>query len=202
MACFLVGTAEAAVVTGVRSAVKKSEMEKGIVDAEGTQLTSIAENGFAMTTKLGWLQTMLWGGAGLLAVEHVWHGEVVPYAPFLTAMGNPADTAEMLTEMATAGVGMAVLVTLAWYVATLAADLLAKTRGFELPQSRLHVGVLGLVFAGAALMWSVDAAASFAAGEAFSALDSVPLVAAVIGAGFVIWAAYLLVVSQKQAARA
>ena len=65
---------------------------------------------------------MLWGGAILLCLEHVWHGEVVFFPPFLTAMYSPADTAEMLHEMATVGVGMAVLVTAAWVVLILVAD--------------------------------------------------------------------------------
>ena len=34
--------------------------------------------------------------------------------PFLTAASDPADTAAMLKEMATAGVAMALLVTLVW----------------------------------------------------------------------------------------
>ena len=53
---------------------------------------------------------MLWGGAALLAFEHVWHGEVVPYFPFLTAATDPADRAQMLREMATVGVTMAALI--------------------------------------------------------------------------------------------
>ena len=58
---------------------------------------------------------MLWGGSALLAFEHVWHGEIVPWFPFLTAAGDPANTSEMLHEMATAGVSMAVLVTAVWF---------------------------------------------------------------------------------------
>jgi hypothetical protein len=57
---------------------------------------------------------MLWGGSALLAFEHVWHGEVTPFFPFLTVAGNPADAAEMLHEMATVGVGMCAMVTAAW----------------------------------------------------------------------------------------
>ena len=57
---------------------------------------------------------MLWGGSGLLAFEHVWHGEVVPWFPFLTAMSSPDSTAEMLHEMATSGSLMALLVTVVW----------------------------------------------------------------------------------------
>lgn len=65
---------------------------------------------------------MLWGGVVLLLIEHVWHGEVVPFPPFLTAMGDPTSTVQMLYEMATVGVAMAVLVTVVWFVATFVAD--------------------------------------------------------------------------------
>ena len=64
--------------------------------------------------KLKWLNNMLWGGTALLAFEHVWHGEVTPFFPFLTAAGNAQDAVQMLKEMATAGVGMAVVVTAVW----------------------------------------------------------------------------------------
>ena len=57
---------------------------------------------------------MLWGGSALLAFEHVWHGEVVPWFPFLTAAADPADALEMLHEMATVGVTMTLLVTAVW----------------------------------------------------------------------------------------
>ncbi|MBQ1713650.1 MAG: hypothetical protein II030_04560, partial [Treponema sp.] len=43
-----------------------------------------------------------------------YHGEVVLYPPFLTAMRNPEDIPEMLHEMATVGVSMAAIVTLVW----------------------------------------------------------------------------------------
>ncbi|MEG2088278.1 MAG: hypothetical protein RR022_08755, partial [Angelakisella sp.] len=57
-----------------------------------------------------------WGGSALLAFEHLWHGEITPWFPFLTAAGSPADTAEMLLELSTVGVSMAVLVTAVWAV--------------------------------------------------------------------------------------
>ncbi|HIU48095.1 MAG TPA: hypothetical protein IAB04_01895, partial [Candidatus Avimonoglobus intestinipullorum] len=66
--------------------------------------------------KMGWLNNMLWGGSALLAFEHVWHGEITPWFPFLTNAANPADAAAMLGEMATSGVGMALLVTAVWAV--------------------------------------------------------------------------------------
>lgn len=126
MACFLVSTGEAIVVSIVRAAVKKKEMEKGIVDAEGNQLIDPSVSGICWTRKLSWLMNMLWGGAILLCLEHMWHGEVVPFPPFLTAMNDPSDIGDMLHEMATVGVGMAVLVTIVWIVTFLVADALVK----------------------------------------------------------------------------
>ena len=126
MACFLVGGAEAIVVTGVHAAVKKKEMKEGIVDEHGKQITDPSTDGFCWTRKLGWLMSMLWGGVILLCIEHIWHGEVVLYPPFLTAMQNPADIPEMLQEMATVGVGMAVLVTVVWFVGTIVADMVVR----------------------------------------------------------------------------
>ncbi len=102
MACFIVPAAEA-VVTTVAEKVVRSKETKG---TEGTIK-------IPFSTKMGWLNKMLWGGSALLAFEHLWHGEVVPFFPFLTAVQN-GETAEMLAEMGSAGVGMAVLVTAAW----------------------------------------------------------------------------------------
>ena len=80
----------------------------------------------AFSRKLMWLSYMLWGGAVLLMFEHVWHGEVVAWFPFLAAMADPADTAEMLHEMATAGVLMAVLVTAVWAVMLVVTSAIEK----------------------------------------------------------------------------
>lgn len=126
MACFLVSGGEAIVVTAVREAVKKSEIAKGIIDESGQQLTDPSKEGICWTRKLGWLMNMLWGGVILLCIEHMWHGEVVPFPPFLTAMGDPTEIPIMLGEMATVGVGMAVLVTGVWFIVTLVADAAVK----------------------------------------------------------------------------
>ena len=69
---------------------------------------------------------MLMGGAVLLAFEHVWHGEVTPWFPFLTAMSDPGDAAEMFHEMATVGVCMALLITAVWGVMCVAANAIVK----------------------------------------------------------------------------
>jgi hypothetical protein len=105
MACFLVPATEAVVTTIVQKVVEKKEGKK---DSETT---------FRFSEKLKWLNGMLWGGSGLLAFEHLWHGEISPFFPFLTAASDPSDAAEMLHEMATSGTAMAVLVTVVWAAA-------------------------------------------------------------------------------------
>ena len=103
MACFLVPTAEA-VIAGVSKKVAKNNEKKH----------TTKEGKIPFSTKLGWLTKMSAFGAILLAFEHVWHGEVVPFFPFITNAVNPKSRAEMFTEMATTGVLMAALITVVW----------------------------------------------------------------------------------------
>ena len=63
--------------------------------------------------KIGWLGKMMFGGSFLLAIEHVYHGEIIFTPPFLTAVKD-GNTADMLHEMATRGVAMAVLIGVVW----------------------------------------------------------------------------------------
>lgn len=81
------------------------------------------------------LAQLLWGGAFLLAFEHVWHGELVPWFPFLTAMNDPGDTAGMLQEMGTIGVTMALIVTLVWVIIIAVADHILKRPDAQPAQS-------------------------------------------------------------------
>ena len=115
MACLLVPAAEAVVTTVVQKAIEKKEKAAA---GNGNQAENKAGTSqmASFSKKLKWLNNMLWGGAALLAFEHIWHGEIVPWFPFLTAASNPQDTAEMLHEMSTVGVSMAVLVTAIWGV--------------------------------------------------------------------------------------
>ncbi len=109
MACFLVPASEAVVTTVAQKIIESKEKKDNVQGNES--VNEIPKVRFS--EKLSWLNKMLWGGSALLAFEHVWHGEVIPTAPFLTAVQN-GETADMLAEMGTAGVGMAVLVTLVW----------------------------------------------------------------------------------------
>lgn len=106
MACFIVPATEAMVTTIATKVIEKREEKLG-ADA-------CAEQKVRLSVKLNRLNKLLWGGSSLLAFEHLWHGEVQPFFPFLTAMGNEADAMEMLHEMSTTGVGMAIAVTLVW----------------------------------------------------------------------------------------
>ena len=126
MACFLVSAAEAVVVTVVEKAEKKKELKAAETNTEINVEQEEKKVKIPFSRKLKWLSWMLWGGAILLMFEHVWHGEVVPWFPFLTAMSNPADAGEMFREMATVGVAMAALITLVWVVMCIVADSIVK----------------------------------------------------------------------------
>ena len=128
MACFLVPVAEAVITTVAAQVLKSKEKEETfpiyLSDGSVEQAAKIP-----FSAKLGWLNKMLWGGSALLAFEHVWHGEVVPFFPFLTAAEH-GETAEMLAEMGSAGVMMAVLVTAVW-VGMLAVSAVAEERALR-----------------------------------------------------------------------
>ena len=87
-----------------------------------TQLPEKFGSDIKWSQKLAYLELTLFSGSFLLAIEHILHGEVVPFPPFLTAASNPADLAEMLTEMGTVGVAMLAILLVAWGVGVLIAD--------------------------------------------------------------------------------
>lgn len=129
MACFLVPTAEAVIVTVAAQIIKSNEEKKMPTlndSVAGAVVDAVEDTKIALSRKLMWLANLLWGGALLLAYEHVWHGEVVPWFPFLTAASDPADAAVMLHEMSTVGVTMAILVTAVWVCIVLVANAITK----------------------------------------------------------------------------
>ena len=126
MACFLVSVAEAAVVTVIEKVAKKSE-EKAVVSESADSAEQVGEvTHTPLSRKLSWLRNMLLGGSVLLLFEHIWHGEIVPFFPFLTAMSNPDDMMEMFHEMATVGVCMALLITFVWGIICFAVSVIEK----------------------------------------------------------------------------
>jgi len=96
MACFLVPTGAAIVTTTIGKKVPEKY-------------------------HMNWLNAMLWGGVVMLAVEHIAHGEVVLYPPFLTA-----GLAEVLPEMLRVGVPMTLSIFLVWGVMITVAAIISK----------------------------------------------------------------------------
>lgn len=131
MACFLVPLGEVIITSVVQKVIEKKEKESEAVWYSGNNSAAEADHtlqtGFSWSQKLSWLNRMLWGGVILLAFEHLWHGEIVPWPPFLTAMSNPADIAPMLHEIATIGTGMAVFITILWVFMVIIMDQKTKT---------------------------------------------------------------------------
>ncbi len=79
-------------------------------------VTTIFRKRIPESLKIGWLNVMIWGGVVMLAVEHIAHGEVVLYPPFLTAMQTPAEIPVMLQEMAIVGGTMTIAIVFIWLV--------------------------------------------------------------------------------------
>ncbi|QHI71117.1 hypothetical protein [Aminipila terrae] len=150
MACFLVPLGEVIITSAVQKVVEKKErkVEKTVESQENAEKVWLSGNnneadtrkalqtGFSWSQKLSWLNRMLWGGVILLAFEHLWHGEIVPWPPFLTAMNNPADIGPMLHEIATIGTGMALFITIVWTVMVMIADEKSKT---ALKAAKAHI---------------------------------------------------------------
>lgn len=108
MACFLVPTTEA-IVTSVAS----KKLNAYVDESEASDLT------IHFIKNMKTLNSMLLGGSALLMFEHLWHGEITPFFPFLTAASSSQQLVAMLKEMATVGVTMALFVTFVWVVMTL-----------------------------------------------------------------------------------
>ena len=83
---------------------------------------SLAEGGLSLRKKLHLLSNFLFSGSILLVFEHFWHGEIVPFFPFLTGAKTAEDTIAMLQEISTVGVSMALLLTGLWAVYCLALE--------------------------------------------------------------------------------
>lgn len=109
MACFTVPLATAAAATA----------SKNLVPA------SLKRNPFV--AKLGWFAKMMFGGSFLLAIEHVYHGEIIFAPPFLAAVRD-GETSSMLAEMATRGVAMTLLITAVWVVMVIGSTVAERAR--------------------------------------------------------------------------
>ena len=171
MACFTVPLATAVAATAAKGAIPESR------------------RGNPFVARLGLLCRMMFGGSFLLAIEHVYHGEVIFSPPFLTAVKN-GETAEMLHEMATRGVAMAVLVTVVWAVAVGVSVAIGRAERRSAGAGAALTTML--MFAGAALMWSVDCVGNAIEGEPLFDFMDAKLGCIVIAAGLLVYAALAL----------
>ena len=79
-------------------------------------VTTIFRKKIPENLKIGWLNIMIFGGAIMLAVEHIAHGEITLYPPFLTAMQTAEEIPIMLKEMAVVGGTMTIAIVAIWAV--------------------------------------------------------------------------------------
>ena len=125
MAGFLAPMTEAVITTIAQKVLEKKELKASTEPMTSKDGCKMEKTPFSK--KLGWLNKLLWGGSALLAFEHLWHGEIVPFFPFLTAASEgPEAVSEMLGEMATVGVTMAALITVVWVAMVLISGTMEK----------------------------------------------------------------------------
>ena len=123
MACFVVSAVAAIGVGAAKYVVKHHEKKNELTISEPKEYKFGSE--VKWSKKLAYLELMLWSGSFVLAGEHVLHGEVSPYPPFLTAAGEgPEAVSEMLTEMGTVGVVMLAALVATWVVGVLVIDFI------------------------------------------------------------------------------
>lgn len=114
MACIAAPATEALVVTAVALVLKAKE--KRTVSLNANSNLNTEKETISLSRKLMWLSYLLWGGVFLLTFEHIWHGEIVPFFPFLTAAADPMSASVMVNEILTVGVSMCLLITAVWGV--------------------------------------------------------------------------------------
>ena len=86
MACFVVSAAAGVGVAIARHAVKHHEKKKA--DAGVAPKIEKFGSDTKWSKKLAYLELMLFAGSFVLAIEHIIHGEIVPFPPFFTAVGE------------------------------------------------------------------------------------------------------------------
>ena len=123
MACFVVSAVAALGVGAAKYIVRHHEKKNELKVVEPKEYKFGSE--VKVSKKLGYLELALWSGSFVLAGEHLLHGEVTPYPPFLTAAGEgPEAVSEMLTEMGTVGVAMLLTLVLAWGIGVFLVDFI------------------------------------------------------------------------------
>jgi hypothetical protein len=124
MACFVAPATVAIVTTVARKVVAKREGVSAARQADGR----VAQVSGKWTQRLGWLNTMLWGGTIMLVLDHLISGELTLQPPFLTALQTPATTDAMLREILVTGGAMTAAVLVVWAAMILLVERRAQAR--------------------------------------------------------------------------
>ena len=132
MACFTVSAVAGVGVAVARHIVKHHENKLVLANREAP--VEKFGSDIKWSKKLGYLELTLFSGSFILAAEHIIHGEVVPFPPFLTAMESAEETAEMWQEIGTVGVGMLAILVLAWAIGVFAVDFIKYRKRKQTPK--------------------------------------------------------------------
>ena len=133
MACFAVSAVVGIGTAIARHVVKHHEKKLELEGRE--QLPEKFGSDVKWSKKLGYLELTLFSGSFVLALEHILHGEVTPFPPFLTAAGEgPEAVQEMLTEMGTVGVAMLAILLTAWAIGVFIVDYFKFKKRKEAPK--------------------------------------------------------------------
>ncbi|MBQ6921430.1 MAG: hypothetical protein IJQ72_06070 [Bacilli bacterium] len=133
MACFVVSTVTGVGVTVARHVVKHHEKKKELA-GEAPKIEKFGSD-TKWSKKLAYLELMLFAGSFILAIEHIIHGEIVPYPPFFSAIGE-GGTIEMLKEMGTVGVAMLGILLVTWVVGVLVVDYIKFKKRKSAPEAK------------------------------------------------------------------
>ena len=131
MACFTVSAAAGIGVAVARHIVKHKE-KKLALEGKTPEVKKFGSD-VKWSKKLAYLELVLFAGSFVLAIEHILHGEVTPFPPFLTAAADYSEAMEMLYEMGTVGVTMLAILVVAWGIGVLAVDLFKYRKRKALP---------------------------------------------------------------------
>ena len=121
MACFVVSAAVGVGTAVARHVVKHHEKKFALAGKE-PKVEKFGSD-VKWSKKLAYLELMLFAGSFILAIEHILHGEIVPFPPFFTAASSKETALEMLREMGTVGVTMLAILVAAWAIGVFVIDL-------------------------------------------------------------------------------
>lgn len=130
MACFVV-SATVGVGTAVARHIVKRHEKKLEAAGKAPKIEKFGSD-IKWSKKLGILELLLFAGSFVLAIEHIIHGEIVPWPPFFTAVSE-GETLEMLKEMGTVGVAMLGAIVVAWGIGVLVVDYIKYKKRKALP---------------------------------------------------------------------